>query len=204
MLGDHTITVGIDNQNSQDLNDGASVYADAGYMWSYGTVAAGSGIANGAVDSPVGTPYYVSQYRQQTAASVRVRQRAQYVQDEWQVTDTVKLSLGLRNDQFTNYNGSNEPYITQTKPQWAPRLGGTWDVFGDSTFKVYGNAGRYYLALPLAPALRGASGSTDECLLLLHRYRRPTVTDGSDAAQHGQRPGRPYRRTTRWPVAGTS
>ncbi|MDF3983708.1 TonB-dependent receptor [Luteibacter sp. PPL201] len=159
VLGDHTISAGIDNQNTQDLNDGQSVYNNFGYEWSYGTVE-DSGIANGAVSSPVGTPYYVSQYRQQTAASVRVRQRAQYIQDEWQVSDTVKLSLGLRNDQFTNYNGSGQAYITQTKPQWAPRLGGSWDVYGDSTFKVYANAGRYYLALPLVPALRGASGST--------------------------------------------
>ncbi|MET4677887.1 MULTISPECIES: TonB-dependent receptor [unclassified Luteibacter] len=194
VLGDHTITVGIDNQNSQDLNDGASVYADAGYMWSYGTVAAGSGIANGAVDSPVGTPYYVSQYRQQTAASVRVRQRAQYVQDEWQVTDTVKLSLGLRNDQFTNYNGSNEPYITQTKPQWAPRLGGTWDVFGDSTFKVYGNAGRYYLALPLAPALRGASGSTQTNVYYSYTGIDPTngYPTGLTPLNTVNGPGQPY------------
>ncbi|MGA7438132.1 MAG: TonB-dependent receptor [Luteibacter sp.] len=159
VLGDHTITGGIDNQKSQDLNDGASIYANAGYAWNYGVVQGGT-IAGGAVTAPVGTPYYVSEYRQATGATVRVKQRAQYLQDEWQVSDTVKLSLGLRNDQFTNYNGSNEAYITQTKPQWAPRLGGTWDVYGDSTFKVYANAGRYYLALPLVPALRGASGST--------------------------------------------
>ncbi|QDE41250.1 TonB-dependent receptor [Luteibacter pinisoli] len=160
VLGDHTLSAGIDNQNTQDLNDGESIYNNSGYEWSYGTVEEGGDIAGGAVSSPVGTPYYVSKYRQQTAASVRVRQRAQYIQDQWQVTDTVKLSLGLRNDQFTNYNGSNEAYITQTKPQWAPRLGGSWDVYGDSSFKVYANAGRYYLALPLVPALRGASGST--------------------------------------------
>jgi outer membrane receptor protein involved in Fe transport len=159
-LGDHTISAGIDNQKSLDLNDGEGVYADPGFEYSYGTVATGGQIANGAVTAPVGTPYYVSEYRQETAASVQVKQRAQYVQDLWQVTDTVKLSLGLRNDQFTNYNGNGEAYITQTKPQWAPRLGASWDVFGDSTFKVYGNAGRYYLALPLAPALRGASAST--------------------------------------------
>ncbi|QWT19767.1 TonB-dependent receptor [Bacillus sp. NP157] len=159
VLGDHTISAGIDNQNSVDINDGESIYANAGYAWSYGAVTQGTPIAAGQVTPPVGTPYYVSEYRQQTAATVRVRQRAQYIQDEWQVSDTVKLSLGLRNDQFTNYNGSNEAYITQTKPQWAPRLGGTWDVYGDSSFKVYANAGRYYLALPLVPALRGASGS---------------------------------------------
>ena len=47
----------------------------------------------------------------------------------------------------------------------APRLGVTWDVFGDSTFKVYANAGRYRLAVPLtspsvAPARSCSSAST--------------------------------------------
>jgi outer membrane receptor protein involved in Fe transport len=194
VLGDHTISVGIDNQNSRDLNDGEKVYNNTGYEWSYDTVATGGSIAGGAVDAPVGTPYYVSQYRQATDASVRVRQRAQYVQDQWQVTDTVKLSLGIRNDQFTNYNGDGVAYVTQTKPQWAPRLGGTWDVFGDSTFKVYGNAGRYYLALPLAPALRGASSST-----LTNTYFSYTGIDPANGYPLGltplntvNGPGQPY------------
>ena len=160
VLGSHTLSAGIDNQGTRDLNDGESIYANSGYAWSYGTVQAGQPLVGGLVTPPANGPYYVAEYRQQTAASVRVKQRAQYIQDEWQVNDTVKLSLGLRNDQFTNYNGSGQAYIRQTKPQWAPRLGGTWDVYGDSTFKVYANAGRYYLALPLVPALRGASGST--------------------------------------------
>lgn len=158
-LGDHLLSAGIDNQNTQDNDDGTYIYGNDGYSWAYGTVASGTTIANGQVQAPVGSPYYVAQYRYVTSGSVRVKQRAQYVEDKWQVSDNVLLSLGLRNDQFTNYNGSGQPYITQTHPQWAPRLGGSWDVFGDSTFKVYANAGRYYLALPAAPALRAASGS---------------------------------------------
>lgn len=173
VLGDHTISAGIDNQNTQDLNDGESIYANAGYAYSYGTTTPGEPLVDGQVTPPA-TPYYVTEYRQQTAASVRVRQRAQYVEDKWQVADNVLLSLGLRNDQFTNYNGSNEAYIRQTTPQWAPRLGGTWDVYGDSTFKVYANAGRYYLALPLVPALRGASGSTQTNVYYTYTGINPT------------------------------
>ena len=40
--------------------------------------------------------------------------------------------------------------------QFAPRLGFSWDVFGDSTFKVFGNAGRYALPLTATVAVRGA------------------------------------------------
>jgi hypothetical protein len=45
------------------------------------------------------------------------------------------------------------------KNQWEPRLGFSWDVNGDSSFKVYGNAGRYYLALPTNAAERAATAS---------------------------------------------
>lgn len=45
------------------------------------------------------------------------------------------------------------PYIRLTQPQWAPRLGFSWDVYGDSTLKIFGNAGRYYLAVPLHTAM---------------------------------------------------
>jgi len=162
VLGNHTITAGIDNQRTQDLHDGS--YIPAGYNWEYGKVDPGSEISEGQVDTPSNYPggadgYYVDQYRFQTAASVRVEQRAQYIEDSWQVTDRWLVKLGLRNDQFTNYNSDGEPYIKQTRPQWAPRLGFSWDVNGDSSFRVYGNAGRYYLALPTSVALRGASGS---------------------------------------------
>jgi hypothetical protein len=88
---------------------------------------------------------------------VKVEQRAQYIEDNWHVIPNLLLSLGLRNDQFTNYDGSGVPYIKLTKPQWAPRFGFSWDVKGDSTFKVFGNAGRYYLALPLTTATSIAS-----------------------------------------------
>jgi outer membrane receptor for ferrienterochelin and colicin len=162
-LGDHTIAVGIDNQTTQDLNDGDYVPTDDGYAWYYGQ----AGSPDKAISSLVGATgpaggsagYYAYKYRYVTAASVQVKQRAQYIEDTWQVNDRLMLKLGLRNDQFTNYNSDGEPYINQHKPQWAPRLGASWDVFGDSSFRVYGNAGRYYLALPTSLALRGASGS---------------------------------------------
>lgn len=160
VLGDHTISAGIDNQRTQDLDAGEYIPTNANYLWEYDKVETGdTEILKGRVAAPGGDGYYVDQYRYLTSASIRVEQRAQYIQDEWQVNDRWLLSLGLRNDQFTNYNPDNQPYINQHKPQWAPRLGFSWDVFGDSSFKVYGNAGRYYLALPTSVALRGASGS---------------------------------------------
>ena len=158
-LGDHTITAGIDNQRTQDLNDGDFIPTDAGYAWEYQKVAPGAPILDGLVDAPAGQGYFVDKYVFKTAASIAVSQRAQYIEDSWQINDRWLVKLGLRNDQFTNFNADGDAYIRQTKPQWAPRLGASWDVNGDSSFKVYANAGRYYLALPTSVALRGASGS---------------------------------------------
>jgi hypothetical protein len=68
------------------------------------------------------------------------------------------LSLGLRNEQFSNYNGDGQVYVEQRR-QLAPRLGASWDMNGDSSTKVYGTLGRYHLQLPTNVAVRGAGSS---------------------------------------------
>ena len=170
-LGTHDFQVGIDNINSWDLLDG-SLNTGPGYQWIYGQADAGKPIMNSNPNVPPyvgpspqcdssGTCYYVQKHVDISTASVRVAQRAQYVMDNWQVTPNLLLNLGLRNDQFVNYDASGVPYIRLTTPQWAPRLGFSWDVHGDSTLKVFGNAGRYYLSLPTQVALSIAAPVTN-------------------------------------------
>lgn len=159
-LGNHTITAGIDNLNSHDIDDGTT---STQWIYGYGdpntAISESPYVAAPSTGAGGETGYYVSKYIYNTSASVRVKQRAQYVEDSWQVDDRWLLKLGLRNDQFTNYNPNGEAFLRVTKPQWAPRLGFAWDVNGDSSLKVYGNAGRYYLAMPASVALRAAAGS---------------------------------------------
>ena len=169
-LGDHDFSVGIDNINSWDLNDG-SQNTGPGYEWIYGESAPGQAVFGTDLNVPPyvapstqchdGNCYYVQQHVDLSVASVHVAQRAQYIQDNWQVTPNLLLNLGLRNDQFTNYDASGVPYIRETTPQWAPRLGFSWDIHGDATLKVFGNAGRYYLALPDQVALSIAAPVTN-------------------------------------------
>jgi len=177
LLGTHDLEVGIDNSTVWDIGDG-SVMTGPGYAWSYGQQT-GAGGTKGPGDTITGTDpsvapyigppnsnpdgatgYYVSKYIFENAASVRVVQHAEYIQDNWQITPNFLMKVGLRDDSFVNYNPANEPYIRLTKPQWEPRIGFSWDVHGDSSLKLYGNAGRYYLALPAGVALRGAGAST--------------------------------------------
>ncbi|MBT2118506.1 carboxypeptidase regulatory-like domain-containing protein [Dyella sp. LX-66] len=175
-LGDHTLTAGIDNQDVRDIHDGQFT-SGPGFGWAYAsgdpnTWITGGPDANGPgwqgypwVRPPGGYPggstgYYVSRQVFANSASVRVKQQAQYIEDAWQINDRWLVKIGLRNDEFTNYNGGGTPYLRLTHSQLAPRLGFTWDVNGDSSLKVYGNAGRYYLAVPASVALRSAGSST--------------------------------------------
>jgi outer membrane receptor for ferrienterochelin and colicin len=159
-LGDHTLAAGIDNMHFAATDEGQQT-SGPGYWWRYAhasdpSVAIVPGLGVGA---PGGNGYYVSRYIFSTTTSMSVDQKAQYIEDRWQINDKFLLNLGLRDDQFTNYNAVGKAYV-DNKNQWAPRLGFSWDVFGDSSFKVFGNLGRYYLALPNSVAIRGASPST--------------------------------------------
>lgn len=134
--------------------------------WIYGVTStpndaidAGLGVGSPASAGGLGAQgYYVDQYFNNNGGSVSTLQRAWYVEDRWQVTDRILLSLGYRNDSFTNYNGDHKPYVEQ-KNNKAPRLGFAWDVNGNASLKVFANAGRYFLALPNNVAIRGANAS---------------------------------------------
>jgi len=154
-LGSHDLRAGVDNQT---LESRSGLQYEGGYRWRYQNVRNVSGRPDIFPDVPPGTPYFVEKRTFITGASVKVEQEAQFIEDRWQVTDRWMAYLGLRNEQFKNINGAGDVYVKQ-RHQLAPRLGVTWDVFGDSTFKVYANAGRYHLAIPSNVAIRGASAS---------------------------------------------
>lgn len=156
VLGDHSINVGIDNLNSQAINIGASLPTGPGYLWSYGftaepTVPLLPEVGVGApADFPNGAGgYYVTQNIRRTGGNLYTYQRAEYLEDNWQVSERLLLSLGLRHDSYDNKNAHRDRYIKQSN-LWQPRLGFSWDVNGDSSFKVFGNFGRYAMNQPLA------------------------------------------------------
>jgi hypothetical protein len=152
--GDHDLRAGVDNQTLESTS--GQIY-EGGYRWVYRN--AGTVPGRPDIIPPPGTTYFVEKRLFETGASVKTEQEAQYIEDHWQATDRWMIYAGLRNEQFKNLNGDGTAYVKQ-RHQLAPRLGVTWDVFGDSTFKVYANAGRYHLAIPSNVAIRGASAST--------------------------------------------
>jgi outer membrane receptor for ferrienterochelin and colicin len=94
----------------------------------------------------------------QTGADVEVDSEAFYIEDTWSITDSFNAYIGLRWDSFENKNGEGQTYVKQDN-QFGPRLGFSWDVNGDSTLKIFGNAGRYALPIAANVAVRGSSPS---------------------------------------------
>ncbi len=100
------------------------------------------------------------------SAKVRFAQIGAYVQDEWTVNDRVKLTAGLRLDNLSFNNKdvmkNNATYALdyggkhvdtgkwpKTSIQVSPRLGFSWDVFGDKSLKVRGGTGLFSGRIPL-------------------------------------------------------
>ncbi|MDR7191645.1 hypothetical protein J2W68_000347 [Luteimonas terrae] len=159
-LGSHLLRFGYDRHDSESRQ--GQVTSGPGYSWRYESCGTGSGgtaiPGGGGALCPGGNGDYVSQYKFANGGTFSVKQWGYYIEDRWQITDNFLLSLGIRNENFENYNADNVVYVAQ-KDQWAPRLGLSWDVRGDSSLKLFANAGRYHLAMPNNVALRGAAGS---------------------------------------------
>jgi len=121
VVGDHTLTLGVDNIKFEATNEGTT--QDAEY-WQYARQSDPSSNISPSlgVGPSGGTGYYVRQLNYFTNTSMSLDQKAWYLEDRWQATDNIMLSLGIRNDQFTNKNDLGEVYM-DAKDQWAPRIG---------------------------------------------------------------------------------
>lgn len=161
LLGAHSLRGGYDVQNLE-VQDG-TVTAGPGYLWAYDNSSSNPIPGSGGAAHPGGNGDYVTRTITQTGGVFKAEQYAYYIEDRWQVTNQMMLSLGLRNENFKNFSASGATFLNQSN-QWAPRLGVSYDVFGDSRTRVFANAGRYHLAIPLNLAFRqvGAATNTDE------------------------------------------
>lgn len=160
-VGDHTLRAGAD-QNKISSKAGTS--RAGGGQWTYGFASNPNSPINAAIPAPAtnggfgAQGYYVQRIQSSGVSTPSVDQEAQYIEDTWQATSKIILKAGLRNEQFTNYNGDGQPYVSM-RHQLAPRFGATWDAFGDSSLKVFANAGRYHLQMPTNVAVRAAGAS---------------------------------------------
>lgn len=82
-----------------------------------------------------------------------------YLQDRWQPTAGLTVSLGLRWEQY-KLSAATEEASVALEDGWAPRLGVVWDPTGTGRTRLFGHFGRYLSAVPLFTVLNASSGGS--------------------------------------------
>jgi hypothetical protein len=165
-LGQHTLRGGIDQTKVASLRAGDS--RAGGGIWTYfkqaNPAASIDTVAGYTIPSPAsgggyGTQgYYVTRDLFSSVTDSYGEQSAFYLEDKFQVTKNLLLTLGIRSESFKNQNDSKTTFL-EMKNQINPRFAAAWDVFGDASLKVFGTAGRYSVPIPTHISVRGAGRS---------------------------------------------
>ena len=158
-LGSHKFTAGL-NFEHQLANNSYMRNGTANYRY-----ASMEDFMSGA--APIGVALaYGYNGEAKPKSQIRFNQFGLYLQDEWNIIDNLKVSAGVRFDDimFNNadltpnqalydldFGGRHLDVSTWPKNniQISPRIGFTWDVFGDKVLKVRGGTGIFTGRLPL-------------------------------------------------------
>jgi hypothetical protein len=160
--GQHNVKFGYQwTRLGQSVNDG--------YPWDYvyfrwgrnyqafdGTTFSSTCIANGATQDPCG--YYEIRDPFGTIANIHTDRNALYAQDAWTINGRLTINAGVRFEKEAIPSFSDLPEFAGSAFKWgfsdkvAPRLGGSFDVFGDRKMKIFGSWGWFYDAMKLEMA----------------------------------------------------
>ncbi len=153
LVGTHRLRAGLDREDN--LSDDLTKYSGDAY-YRYFAIPS-SGVINGATVPP-GTTAAIRKRVYRNGGSFQVKSDAWYVEDNWSLmNERLNLRLGLRNESFKNLNTAGDAFI-EIKGQKAPRLGLSYDLFGDKKTKVFLNYGRYHLPVASNTNVRLAGG----------------------------------------------
>ena len=163
LLGSHRLRAGYDTEDN--LSYSKSQYT-GGVYWRYYTTTPGAKV-NGAT-IPEGVTQVVRERKITNEGSFGVKTTAMYLEDNWTLlNDRLLLRLGVRNESFENKNVAGDVFIKIDR-QLAPRLGVSYDLFGDKKTKLFANYGRYHLPIASNTNIRlaGAENFTQEYYIL--------------------------------------
>jgi hypothetical protein len=155
LAGEHAVKAGVQYvRRGEDVNDGALqpiVYLGWDQdCWGYGTNYGRGAYGYYAVRGFADAGGYGEVYK------VGMNSWSLYLQDRWTIGRKLTLNLGLRaeSEYLPSYNA--DPIYAGIKPvkfgfgdKLAPRFGFVYDVFGDSSFKVYGSYGIFHDVMKL-------------------------------------------------------
>lgn len=175
-FGDHHVRFGFDQEdntlNHVAYTPGEALQCDAGFLdpaaCSAGAAegagvrfiylpafTAGSAAATGVDPVFVGSPVVQVEYYN-SGGNYEARNRAFYIQDEWNVTDRLTFNLGLRRDDFSLDKADGTPLVDLDK-NYAPRIGATYEMWEDHSGKFKAFWGRYFLPVASNSSFRQAS-----------------------------------------------
>lgn len=173
---DHTLRFGIDYEKNT-AND--LTKRSGGVYYRYETFNEGVTLRNGYTTTAETAGRNVRVQHYEVGGEFEIENNAIYIEDQWDVTETLRLNLGLRSDSFKNLNASGEEFIS-VQNQIAPRLGLSWDVTGESEHKVFANLGRYFLPVAANTNVRLAGAET-----FTERYYEIAGINADDTPQLG-------------------
>jgi hypothetical protein len=163
LLGEHHVRFGFDHEdttmNQQSFRNGGTAgngFLDGGNVTLRRTGPGGTA----SIGIPEATQDFIRRRMFISGGGFEGETEAIYIQDSWDVTDRLNLSLGWRRDQYSVANPLGETFIEFDDEQ-AIRAGFSYDVFGDRSGRLYGFYGRYYLPVPSNTAFRQAAPAQD-------------------------------------------
>lgn len=155
-LGPHDITFGYDKQA---FYAHISTVTTGGVGWIYYSRPSSGTTQQGSFAIPAGVDEYVERRFFSNAAIYHNYRHAYYAQDNWKIGNFY-FRFGGRLWSNESNNGSGITFLSWEN-QFEPRLGLSWDVFGNSSLKLYANAGRYAIRASGDLNERLAGGETD-------------------------------------------
>jgi len=165
-LGEHAFKAGAQFIYLHEDYDNMADYPIVYYYWNRSTTALGFTIGRGGTGDNYGQyGYYI--VRSNPSAkygyywNIHSNNWALYLQDSWTISNKLTINYGLRteseyvpafapNDPHNPFPGySQKPINFKFSDKLAPRFGVVYDVFGDSSLKLFANFGVYYDVMKL-------------------------------------------------------
>jgi len=130
-------------------------YSGPTFLAADGRTTSTGGVVNIISDATFGKIYRVSRANFNVARSTLQNYHNFFVQDNWKVGNRLTVNPGIRYEQETLSGSIIKDY--KLSNNWAPRVGATYDLTGDTKTKLYGNFGIFFSRIPNDLASRALS-----------------------------------------------